>query len=178
MTDNNQPSEASAPSGTAATSASDAGCDGEGARISFPAADFYACNDPETLTRTTPEEAMEEYLDNVASPGCDMVALIREWSPLTVTAYVPMEVTDQEIKRWADSLTETLWEKWGDEHGDPDGSFGDGFPEDAKAVMLAAVQTIVRGARVWSCTDIGTVTLDAEQVETLMRASRPDWFLP
>jgi hypothetical protein len=32
MTDNNQPSEASAPGGTAATGASDAGCDGTGSR--------------------------------------------------------------------------------------------------------------------------------------------------
>lgn len=147
------------------------------AEIQFPEGDFYACNDPETLTLETPEEALEEYFDGVASKDCDMVALIRQWSPVTVKAYRPKEIGDKEIERLADRLLDLLGDVWWDEYGNPeDDSPRDAFPDDAEKVMLDAVTKIIRGIRVWACESVGEVTLDANQAEALMRAYRPDWF--
>jgi hypothetical protein len=154
------------------------GVTGDRARIEFPDGDFYSCSDPETLTCTEPEEALEQYLDGDLDPKmtvAEVVASIRA-RPITVTAYKPMEISDKQIETWADRLLETLAEDFSEEHGDPDGGPGDGFPSDAEKVLREAVTSIIRRSRVWSCAVVGKVTLTPDQIEELMREWCPDWF--
>jgi hypothetical protein len=144
----------------------------------FPEADYYACNDPETLTHETPEEALEDHLDGFLGPKmtvAEVVAAIRENS-ITVTAYRRGTVSEKLMEQWADNLLESLGETFSDEHGDPDAGPCDAFPDDAEKVMREAVKSIVSRSTVWRCEAIGEVDLTPDQIEKLMRAQRPDWF--
>lgn len=148
------------------------------ATIVFPAGKFYTCYDPESLTCTEPEEAIEQYLDADLNPRmtvAEVVACIRA-RPVTVTAYNPTEISDKLIENWADSLVESLGEMFSDEHGDPDAGCCDAFPDDADKTMLETVRSIIRRSHVWSCEAVGKVTLSPDQIEELMREHRPDWF--
>ena len=148
--------------------------------VKFPAGEWYSCTDPETLTCTTPEDAIEQCLDDCLTPkmtAAEVVAEIRA-RPITVTAYKPTEIGKMEIDRWADRLLDSLGEEFSDEHGNPDDGPCDAFPAHAEATMRVAVREIVRGARVWGCEEVGKVTLTPDQIEALMREWRPDWFTP
>jgi hypothetical protein len=144
--------------------------------IEWPKGDFYSCTDPERLTHEEPWEAIEEYLDGNMTPRmtvAEVEAMILDGS-LTVTAYVPMPITEGEIKRWSESLTEQLEEFFGEEHADPDGE--DPLCEKAEDIMLRAVTKIVKASHNWSCQESGTIELTGEQVLALAREERPDWF--
>lgn|SRR5512146_401479 len=171
-------SKASAPCVSAPTKGPDAGCDGEGPRVVFPEGQFYSCTDPETLTCTEPEEALEEYLDSDLDPRMTVAEVVKSIRarPITVYAYKPMEPSEAQIKRWSERLVEALGEDFGEEYADPDGSPCDCFPDDADAVMLAAVKSIISRSRVWACSAVGKATLTPDQVEEVMREYRPDRF--
>lgn len=141
----------------------------------FPAGEFYACSDPERLSHTDPWEAAEEFLDGFLDPKMS-VAEVEEAirRPLTVTAYVPRSVTDQEIKLWSESILERLGELMGEEHLDPDEP--PELCEGADAILLEAVTKVVKATRVWSCEESGHVDLTGEQVLAWAREENPDWF--
>mgnify|MGYP000874416358 FL=1 len=143
--------------------------------IKFPEGELYGCSDPECLTATEPDEAIEEYIDNQCWPKmteAEFLAVVRH--PLTVTAYKRSVVPESQVKAWAESLTETLEESWAEEYGDPDGTHR--LCREADAIMREAVTKIVASSTVWSCEDVGEVELTGAQVEALMREWRPDWF--
>lgn len=143
----------------------------------FPDGEFYACDEPESLTCTDPWEAAEQYLDNLLDPKMTVAEVEAALSvPLTVTAYVPKKISDNEIKNWSENLLESLEETWRDEHGDPDGDHG--FAPESEAIMLEAVTKIIRATRVWSCEESGHVDLTGEQVLEWARQENPDWFEP
>lgn len=148
------------------------------AEIVFPDGKFYSCTDPENLTHTEPEEALEEYLDGWLDHKmsvAEVVAAIRKYE-VTVSAYNPTEISDGQIEAWADQCLEKLMEDFSEEHADPDSALGDAFPSDAGQLMREAVKNIVRRTSVWSCEVVGKVTLTPDQLEAVMRAYRPDWF--
>jgi hypothetical protein len=142
----------------------------------FPPGEFYSCTDPESLTATDPWEAAEEHLDGWLDPKMTVAEVVAELGrrPLTVTAYDPGVVSDTEIKNWADSLTESLEEMFCDEHGNPDGDTK--LMAEAEAIMLEAVTKIVKATRVWTCEEVGSVTLTGAQVVEWARKENPEWF--
>jgi hypothetical protein len=44
-------------------------------------------------------------------------------------------------------------------------------------IMHDAVKAILEKAKVWSCEDVGEVTLTPDQVEQMMREESPHWFV-
>ena len=145
----------------------------------LPEGELYGVNDPESFSAEDPWTAIEEYLDgacgwSVRTSPAEAEAAIRECCPLHLAAYKRDTVSADEIKRWADDLTEDLSEKWGDEYGDPDGNYS--LPDDADEIMLQAVTKIVGGMQVWRCDKGGEVELDADAVVEWARQMRPDWF--
>lgn len=143
--------------------------------IQWPDGKFYACDDAERLSHEEPTEAMEEYLGNFLAPGMTLAevecALDQD---ITVTAYVPMEVTDTQIKIWAESLTENLEEMFRDEHGDPDADHP--LCGEADAIMLEAVTKIIRATPAWSCQESGRIDIPGEKVLAFARQEWPEWF--
>lgn len=143
----------------------------------YDTAEFYDCRDSERYEHESPLAAIEEYLDCFASPGCDMVAVIRERSPITVTAYERETVTDDWIWSTARNLAEFLVDGWEEDYGDPDGS-GEFDEKDVAMGLEPAIREIIAGATVWRCEKCGERTYSAEEVEAMMREARPDWFEP
>ena len=144
-------------------------------KIEWPEGDFYACTDPEQLTHEDPWGAIEEYLNGNMTPRmpvAEVEALCLEGA--TVTAYVPMPVSDKQIEIWAGSLFESLGEMFGEEHADPDGDSP--LCKEAEAILLEAVTKIVKATPVWSCQESGSIELTGEQVLAMAREECPDWF--
>ena len=70
----------------------------------IPKADFYVCTDDDEETHTNPVEAIEEWLDGLASPDCDMVALIKEH---------PVELIPRDYQQAAADSVFAYWERGG-----------------------------------------------------------------
>ena len=146
--------------------------------IKWPEGDFYSCTDPEQLTCDDPWSAIEEYLEGNMTPKmtvAEVEAMILDGS-VTVTAYVPMPVTDGEVKRWSESLTESLAEMFGEEHANQDEDMDKWLCKEAEAIMQEAVTKIVKASHAWSCQESGSIELDGEQVLALARKENPSWF--
>lgn len=146
--------------------------------VTFPVGKFYSCYDPEALTHTEPEEAIEEYLDADLDPKMTVEEVVRciRARPITVTAYNPKEISEKEIDHWSEAVVEHLGEMFHEEHGDPDGGCCDHFPGFADDLMRSTVGLIIKHSEVWSCEAVGKVTLSPDEIEQVMREYRPDWF--
>lgn len=147
----------------------------------IPEADFYDCRDSDRYTHHTPAEAVEEYLEMFMTLECDTSVMLTEHAPVTITAYrrntIPMRWLEQQAGNLLEQLAEAYAEA--EEWPDPDGSdngLGKAAELDAQPAMLAAVQKFMAHAKVWSCSKIGEVILNADEVEAMMREHRPDWW--
>jgi hypothetical protein len=143
----------------------------------FPPADYYTCDDPEQLTHTEPEDAIERHLDKCAESGCDMLKVIEEHSPLTVECYMRSSISELDIKAKAESLAEQAHDDWADEYGGPDCNELDVAEVSMFAKAIAPhLDRLYRSGQVWNCERFGAVQLNRKEVEELMREHRPDWF--
>ena len=143
----------------------------------FDNAKFYDCRDPETLTYESPEEAVERFLDYWLNPGCDVEAVIREkCTPLTVDAYNPKEISDDQREAWVLGIEAYLEEQFGEEFGDPDGAPYLDHAKDHRLALRAWVYEVIAGEHVWACEKVAERTYTADEVVAMMREERPDWF--
>ena len=146
----------------------------------FDGADYYDCCDAESLQYETPSEAIEDMLDSWASPDCDMVALIREHAPITVTAYWRAEITDAEWTAFALNAAVGILESIDEEYGDPDGSHDH---RDKEKSLGAALEPALRAwckdhYLPWRCNPCGERVYEAEEIEAMMREDNKHWFEP
>jgi len=146
----------------------------------FPEADFYTCHSHEELAAQTPEEAVESYLAFFVETHCDVPALIREISPLEVTAYRRTEIPDAWIQRQAEWLLESAAEAFGEEFGNPDGDAeADGLDKDAEKaalpLMVRALRAFYAHATVWRTEEVSTLPIPPS---TPQRMPRSDWLSP
>ena len=148
----------------------------------FPDADFYDCEDTERLSHESPEEAVEYLVYCWATPKSDMVKLIAEHSPLTVTCYRRMKLDEKDYERiarsCADQAAEAWAEDWGDEDGIDDYQITDADINRALPTFVEAVRAIYSEKNPWPCEPCGMVALDAAQIEAMMREHAPEWFEP
>ena len=137
---------------------------------------LWACDDPEYLTHTDPVEAIEEIVDSHLYPNCDTVKEIEEMGGVTVEGYNPMTVTDKDIIYASERVFDTLQEYFSEEFGDPEGD-GDDLPRAGCLVKInKLVRELLQSRHVWRCEVVHTVELSAEEVITLMKHYRKDWF--
>lgn len=124
----------------------------------FDTADFYDCRDNEQLTHETPAEAIEDFLDHNAEPGCDYAALIREHAPVTVKAHrravVRESFIDAQARDCAERAAEAFSDEFGNPDGDDDGMDADAF-KDALPLFRQAVVQLYEHANVWTCEPCG-----------------------
>jgi hypothetical protein len=148
----------------------------------FPEADFYDCEDAEHLSHESPEEAVEYAIDRWATPKSDMVKIIAEHAPITVTCYRRMLLDEKDHERIARSCADQAAEAWAEDWGDEDGTDGyqivDADIKRALPQFVAAVRALYSGKEPWCCEPIARVPLDEEQVEAMMREHAPEWFDP
>jgi hypothetical protein len=146
---------------------------------------FYGCNeDAETLTHTTPEEAIEDHLDLfwppkrlVGDPDADQRAGFLAALPETieVMTFEPMKVTDSHIDE--ETLLQYVFERLEeDELGDPDGrEFADAF-DDWKLVQERAkefVELVRAKFKPWACEEVARETIN---VKAWIAEHKPEWL--
>ena len=142
----------------------------------FPPGDFYDCSpDAETLTHEDPEEALEYWIDSLSSLNCDTSAVIRENCPVTVYASVRGTVSPKFLESVVLRTMDLVNESFVEEYGDPDDSHSDleSSPEIVAKLRTALGEYLATGY-VWRCDPAGEVTLNAEQVEAILREYAPE----
>ena len=86
--------------------------------------------------------------------------------------YRPRAVTAKWIRDAAETLTESLEERFGEEYGGDDDCWRLGGEAAAQALMLAAVSRIVAAhLRVWQCEEVDRRTYTRAELEALLQ----DW---
>jgi len=146
----------------------------------FDSAEFYDCFDSESLTHGTPEEAVEAWVDFWMDRDADITAVIREHAPCTVTAYRAEEIGEKWIQGLAESLLkrteESLVEYFGNPNDYDDECISDADLKACLPAMVCAVQRVVSHFHVRRCEPVATRTLNADQIEAMMREYCPYWF--
>lgn len=134
-------------------------------------AKFWSCDrDEEILTATSPDEAIEDYLDQWGAE--DLREAVETNAELTVHGYAPMDVGP--VSRWTShwgplsGLLESIDEEYGNPYGDPDP------PTEA---MLRAEESFVRAVideyESWSCE---VVTEETVRIGDWVSQERPHWL--
>jgi hypothetical protein len=137
---------------------------------------FWACNDPDYLTHTDPIEAIEDIVDSHLSWNCDVVKEIEEMGGVTVEGYDPEVITDGHLYELSGRMLDLAQEYFSEHFGDPEGD-GDDLPKaEALPKIQGLVADLLNKRHVWRCEIVHTVELSAEEVITLMKHYRKDWF--
>ena len=148
------------------------------AGITFPDADFYDCSD-DTLSHTSPEEAIEDELDKCCEPGCSNKTLIEDHGTLRVTAYRRGKMNPTWVKNLAERLLETALIDFEEVYRT---GCEEGFEltteqtAKAQAAIEVALAAVFTDADVLDCVEVGHVDLTPEQTEAIMRQCNPEWF--
>ena len=152
---------------------------------SLPMAKFYDCMDSERYTHKDPISALEFLFDDLHYPSAVTLRaedVIRAHGAVTLTAYDPTPIDDAWVERIAASLAEALVEAYGEEYGDPEENPEDAFDSSRIAAtedfFRAAIRGGTHGLSPWRCETVGSVTLDHEDVITILREHVPEWFDP
>ena len=122
---------------------------------------WWGTKDSERLIHRTPDEAIEEMLDQVPCP-------IDDFGEVVVAEYAPMKCSAD-----AERVLERLLESLDDEYGDPDGDYTE--PTDSmKQAAEAFVRAVVAEYTPWACEPTGNEV----RVNALdwVREHRPDWL--
>lgn len=140
----------------------------------FDSADFYDCKGVERFDFLRLDECIEDYVDGLCAPGCDVAERIQASGTLTVSAHGIIGVTAESAKLSAQSLLEMAQEHWDEEFGDPEGDSADfsGFLPRLEALVIE----MWNSEKPWRCEKVASREFSADEVEAIARKSRPDWF--
>jgi hypothetical protein len=144
----------------------------------FDGADYYDCQDAEELMHESASEAIADLLDCWVTPPCDTPAVIQEHSPITVTAYRHVEISEAEFATRALHAAQSILEALDEEYGDPDGHHVLRQIEESLGAALAPALRAwcQEHYQPWMCNPSGKRVYDADAVEALMRKDKPEWF--
>jgi hypothetical protein len=138
----------------------------------IPQGDFYDCRDAENLQYDTPEEALEYYFDGWASPGCDMTEVIQKYTPVELRVYEQTSLDPKWVGRQAERALDLLEESFDEEYGNPEDYKEDGWIDAKKECLPALLEVFKKFLSyrdVQRCDEIASVSLDASQVEELLK---------
>jgi len=141
----------------------------------FPKADFYDCDsDAEVLQHTSPDVAVEHYLDGFFTRGTTVGEVVR---PVVVGCFRRATVSDAFKERLAERVVELIDEAYGEsEYAGPDGDQDVDGKHAALAPARAAVDAYLLNVTIWQCERFAEVELTTEHVEAMMRDHCPEWF--
>lgn len=144
----------------------------------IPDAAFYDCREAEEYHCQSPEEALEELLDEWMEPDCDVAAFIKENAPYTICCYNPRKLEESFVKNAAAQALEWLAQHFDDEYG-VDYYHNTSWAtvrKEFEPAMEKLLHEFFSKAKIWQCEEVGRFELGAELVEKMMREYRPDWF--
>ena len=135
----------------------------------IPKADYYTTDDgPERLSDTTPEEALEAWLDDLHDPRDPHPAAddVRAHAPVALHCWRRETVPEAFAVGLAHDAVERAAESYGEDYGDMEESTE--FPPDRYAAAVAAVAAALRdlfdSVDVWRCEQFASVELPADDV--------------
>jgi hypothetical protein len=152
-------------------------------KIKIADADLYGVNHPESLSRDTPEEALEEYIEWYLEPG-DVTHQIMELGSVEVTAYNHAPIDASRMARSvAKLLAETAASEWDDEFGgerDED-QLSTKDVEEFEQAAYVALKKLYESRQPFvvievSGSALSTVTVPASEILELMIERKPEWF--
>lgn len=143
-------------------------------------ATYWDARSPEYLHHKTLAEALEYYIDYCVIKGESASACIARVCPVTVAAYALNQWTPARQEEFARATLDGLLEDV--EQDEEIGAGEDGIVltgDEHEACMQKARELIAEVAKHhephW-CKEIGHVTLEADEVERILRDHVPAWF--
>lgn len=149
----------------------------------FDTGDLYGGpEEDESLIHESPTGYLVDLVDGWLYPNQppeQVLAVIREHSPMLVTAYQRYSVTDEELRSICEHVAEcaldNLLERW-EEEGLGDPAHRQDPPKDASGRIAAVLMSVVRQLHVWRCDPIADCEYQADEVERILREECPEWF--
>lgn len=149
---------------------------------SFDGATYYDCTNSEVLEHETVEACLADYFEMFMHQDSDAEAVIREHTPVEVTAYVRKRVSDIWLTQTCEALAEWLGDWFDEEYGNPDGDDCLGrseLNEFARSVLKPAVGKFLdEHATVWECKQVSVRTYEADEALTMIKEYYSYWFDP
>lgn len=146
---------------------------------------FFDCNDSETLSHRTIEDAVEYYIDMFLTPKMtpeETEAEIRRVSPISVYCYARSEWTAVKRAWYTEVVKDYLFDLF-DEDEDfshPEYTANERItPEDRSKILAKAGELVSAFSEVavpWGCNCIGTILLWEDEAVAMMRKENPGWF--
>lgn len=137
---------------------------------------YWDCDEGrENLLHDDLRDAVEYYVDDALSPGCDVAAIVREKWPdgLTVYGWERKEVASHWLHGEAEHLAERFAEDFDDEFGGDDPLVSNELEAELAAAFNAALDAVKGRLESWQCERVAEVTLTVEEVlEVLAEVSR------
>jgi hypothetical protein len=144
----------------------------------FDTCDFYDCRDAENLTHTSPEEALDAFVDAMCVPNSPILPQLQALGDVTVTGFRPSKVDPTWVTRAQRALVEHLLEMWDEEYGHSENQTL--VPVAVDALLISAAETLVGVVTTclepWACKAVATRTYTNDEILALMREEHPDWF--
>lgn len=148
---------------------------------SLPSAAFFDCRDSERLSHESPAEAVLDWLDSNHDPTKQLEDHVAELCPVTLKAYARDAVTPRWFKEATNAAINALVASF-DDYYRTDDDDGDRTCRKEVQAQHAEVEAMVRRvfAKVepWGCHEVGSVTLEADDVLALVRIHAPQWLTP
>lgn len=131
-----------------------------------------------TLIHTTLSDALIAWMEDRGKGGT-MLEMIAAAGPATIDVYERNAMTPKHIGHIAGRVLDDLLEniECDDDFGTEDGI--DLTPEEMAACKEKAVALVAELCKYYKpywCSVIGSVTLETDDIESELRAIRPDWF--
>jgi hypothetical protein len=141
----------------------------------FNSATFYDYQDSENLNHTSPEEALESFLDNHYEKGKTLTKTIEELSPIEIHAYKKTPVDPEGVKSETKSMVEMFRDYLDDEYGDAYRDHEVLSEKQIKQIITELTPIMLKWAAradPWRCKEVASRDYSAKEIKALM----PEWF--
>lgn len=141
--------------------------------VDYDNASFYDATESESLTHEEPEDALREVVDDMADPGESLESAVARVAPVTVRAFVRRELTDDELRQYAQAAIERISEDLDENVGHPEDPDVHVLPQAVfdDLVKLVTQRLIQRHYElaVYDCVPAGQRTYTAAEMVALLR---------
>lgn len=131
----------------------------------FDSATYYDCDDSaEKLSHTTPEEAIEEYVNNHWDKSRSDEENFEDFEPITVHAWQRDLVSASELTQYARWAAEAFCETFNENHGGEDVDGLSDLADEIAAGFAEVVKKLVKPDHVWQCHLVGSREYSAAEI--------------
>jgi len=140
---------------------------------------YYDCRESEDLSHSSPEEAIEELIDQAYEKDKPIEQTIADCCPIEMVGYVRKKIDLRHGEHYVDNMLESLEEEWGEEYGDFDGDVMPWKKEQRVTVtkeFYSLMEKHLKDAHIWQCDPCGKREYSEDEVLVMMREYCPEWF--